>query len=69
MKYRVVVKQLIDGRFYVRCNAAPFGVASVAADSREEALEKMRKELRYQLEWCPCSGIADDLVELDLRPI
>lgn len=66
MKYRVVVKQLRDGRHHVRCHAAPLGVAETFADTREASLENMRKEIRYQLEWCPCSGIAEDLVELDI---
>jgi predicted RNase H-like HicB family nuclease len=65
MRYQVTVKQLIDGDWYARCVAAPSGVAVAQAKSKEEALENLRAEIRYQLEWCPCSGVADDYVQLD----
>lgn len=65
--YRVQLKRLMDGQWYVRCNAAPNGVAEFVADSEEAALELMRQEIRYQLEWCPCSGVADDYVELEVN--
>ncbi|RME55704.1 MAG: hypothetical protein D6795_02585 [Deltaproteobacteria bacterium] len=67
MKYRVTVKRLLDGRFYARCNTAPMGVCETTGGNREEALEKLRNEIRYQLEWCPCSGVAENFVELDVR--
>ncbi len=37
---------------------------TVKGRSREEALEKIRKEIRYRIEQCPCTGVADDFVEL-----
>jgi hypothetical protein len=38
----------------------------VSAPSREEALTKMRNELQYRSEWCPCSGAWGDTVELEV---
>ncbi|RME01901.1 MAG: hypothetical protein D6812_07230 [Deltaproteobacteria bacterium] len=67
MKYRVTVKRLLDGRVYARCNAAPMGICETTGRDRVEALEKMRNEIRYQLEWCPCSGVAEEFIELDVR--
>ncbi len=67
MRYRVRVKQLLDGDIQALCLAGPFGPVEVRAHSREEALAKMQRELHYQLEWCPCSGIAEELIELDVR--
>lgn len=66
VNFRVIVKQLTGGGYYARCNAAPRGVAEAGADTREEALEKVRNEIRYQLEYCPCSAVADDYVELQV---
>ena len=66
MKYRVVLKRLLDGKYYARCNAAPIGLAEATADTADMALEKVRDEIRYQLEWCPCSGVSADYVELDV---
>ncbi len=67
MRYRVQLKQLHDGVFYARCHAAPYGLAETHGDTSDEALDKMRQKIRYRLEWCPCSGIAEDFVELDVR--
>ena len=33
---------------------------------RAEAFAKLREEIRYRIEYCPCSGVADDFVELDV---
>jgi hypothetical protein len=30
-------------------------------------LTKMRDELQYRIEWCPCSGAAGDTVKLQVR--
>ena len=66
MRYRATVKPLIDGRYYARCNAAPQGLAEGHGSSEDSALEQLRKAIRYQLEFCPCSGVADDFVELEI---
>jgi hypothetical protein len=39
----------------------------VTAPTREEALTKMRNELQYRIELCPCSGAWGDTVELQVR--
>jgi len=36
--------------------------------SADEALAKLRDEIRYRIEYCPCSGVADDFVELEPVP-
>src|SRR5262249_56629147 len=45
----------IGTRWTVRHKSAGVGEASVSGASKEEALEKMRNELRYRLELCPCT--------------
>jgi hypothetical protein len=37
---------------------------TVKARSRDEALQKIRKEIRYRIEHCPCTGVDDDFVEV-----
>src|SRR5437867_3611089 len=32
--------------------------------TRDEALDKLRDEIRGRIELCPCSGVADDFVEI-----
>jgi hypothetical protein len=34
--------------------------------SRDEALAKLRDEIRYRIELCPCSGVADDFVQIEV---
>jgi hypothetical protein len=43
------------------------GQVEVTAPTREEAPEKMRKELRYRSEYCPCTGVTDNFVQLQVR--
>jgi hypothetical protein len=40
---------------------------AVTAASRDAALAKMRDELRYRVESCPCGGVPDGYVELEVR--
>jgi hypothetical protein len=35
--------------------------------SEAEALEKIRAEIRYRIEWCPCTGVEDDYVQLEVE--
>ena len=69
MQYRVTLKKLLDGQYYARCTAAPSGIAVTQSTTRENALEKMRSEIRYQLEWCPCSGVSNDYVRLEVMDL
>ena len=51
----------------VRYSGTDLGPVEVAAETREDALEKMRRELRYRLELCPCTGERYTDVEIELR--
>ena len=44
----------------------PVGTVQISGPSREVALTKMRDELQYRSEWCPCSGASADTVELQV---
>jgi hypothetical protein len=67
MRYLAEVKLTLNGRFYARCNAAPNGVAEAYGASADEAVDKLRKEIRYRLELCPCSGLGDQDVVVEVR--
>ncbi len=56
MKFACTVSQLASGEWSVRHVGTDVGTVEVTAGSRVEALEKMRGELRYRLEICPCTG-------------
>ncbi len=67
MKFPVTVKKLIDGTTLVRCIGTIAGEVNVVGTSREDALERARNEIRYRIEWCPCSAVSDEFVEIDVR--
>jgi hypothetical protein len=67
MKFPVTIKRLIDGTFQARSLGTIAGEVTVLAASREGALEKVTAEIRYRIEWCPCSAVGDDFVELEVR--
>jgi hypothetical protein len=56
MKFPCTISRLAGGEWSVRHEGRDVGAVEVTAGSREEALEKMRGELRYRLEICPCTG-------------
>lgn len=55
MKFRCHVTRSAD-RWQARHESVDLGKISVTAATKDEALEKLRGELRYRLELCPCTG-------------
>ena len=56
MTFYCAMTRRSDGNWSVRHSGPDLGTIEVTAASRDQALEKMRNELRYRLELCPCSG-------------
>ncbi len=56
MNFPCTVSQLPNGRWSIRYVGADVDKIEVTAGTKQEALEKMRGELRYRLELCPCTG-------------
>jgi hypothetical protein len=65
MQFEVQLTATADGEYCAVC-AEPSVVG--CGLSPTNALDRLRAELRYQLELCPCSGIADDYIELVVTP-
>lgn len=68
MQFSCQVRRLGTGGWLARHAGKEVGTVAVAADTREAALEKLRGEIRYRLEFCPCTGelyqdLAVELVE------
>jgi hypothetical protein len=66
MKLSCTISRLPNGRWQARHSGSSLGSVEVSGSSREEALTKMRNELQYRSEWCPCSGASGDIVELQV---
>ena len=67
MRFPCTLRRLTDGRWQVRHTGPAVGTVEVSADTRDQALAKMRDELRYRVELCPCSGVSDDYVQLEVQ--
>lgn len=66
VKFPVTVKRLIDGGWQAKSTGTIAGIVERTGNTREEALERISAELRYRIEWCPCSGVAPEFVELEV---
>ena len=66
MKAACTLSRMRDGSWLVRHSSSILGTVQISGPSREAALTKMRDELQYRSEWCPCSGASADTVELQV---
>jgi hypothetical protein len=60
--FRVEIRQQRDGYVVASC-ASPVCIAR--GRSEAEVLEKIRAEIRYRIELCPCTGVTDDYVQIE----
>jgi len=56
MKFRCTLVEQPRGRWLARHVSPSMGTVEASAASRRDALEKLRNEIRYRLELCPCTG-------------
>jgi hypothetical protein len=68
MKFPCTIWQQADGRWSARHAGSDVGQVEVLAATRSEAIEKLRGELRYRLELCPCSGDSYQHIEIEVVP-
>jgi hypothetical protein len=61
-----MIKRVSSG-WSLRCTRPGIGTVEVTGVSRDEAVAKMRAEIRYRVESCPCGGVPDDYVELEIE--
>jgi hypothetical protein len=67
MKAPCTVSRMSNGTWLVRHSSPRPGTVEVSASSRDETLTKMRDELQYRIELCPCSGAWGDTVVLQVQ--
>ena len=48
----------------IRHSSSALGNVEITGSSRVEALAKMRRELQYRMELCPCTGESVGAIEL-----
>jgi hypothetical protein len=54
------------GHWVARHESADLGLVTAQAGSRQEAIEKLRGELRYRLEICPCTGESYQHIDVEI---
>jgi hypothetical protein len=69
VKFPCTVKQLMDSRWQARCLGSVIGTVVAEAATRQEVLDLMRDEIRFRVEFCPCSAVSDDYVQLEVTEI
>jgi hypothetical protein len=67
VKFPVTVKQLIGGEWLAKSSGTIVGEVERTGTTRDEALKKLNAEIRYRIEWCPCSGVVEEFVELEIK--
>ena len=66
MKFPSTILLGSDGQWLLRHENPEIGRVEVKAATREQALEKLRGEIRYRIELCPCSGESYRHIEIDI---
>jgi hypothetical protein len=66
MRFACTIKRQPDGRWRIRYTGSDIGAVEATGDSRVAAIEKMRGELRYRLELCPCSGESYQHIQIEV---
>jgi hypothetical protein len=67
MKLPCTLSRLPNGQWLARHTGSSTGKVEITAPTRDEALTRMRDELQYRIEWCPCSGVSGDTVVLQVQ--
>ena len=63
-QYKARVRQEADGSWVASAVALPNCWSRAAG--RDEALAKLRDEIRYRIEYCPCTGVDDEYVRVEV---
>jgi hypothetical protein len=66
VKFPCVLTRSPTGGWSIVHESPQVGRVTTAAGTRAEAIEKMRGELRYRLELCPCSGESYQHVDVEI---
>lgn len=67
MQFPGRIEQLGDGRWRAWSSGSSAGEVEVTAGDQDEAIAKLKREIRYRIELCPCTGVDDEFVELEIE--
>lgn len=64
MRFQTSVRRTGNGQYIAKTYSSLTGDVQVTADSSDEAVGKLRAEIRYRLEYCPCTSTEDDEIQI-----
>ncbi len=65
MIYKARVTMAADGGYVASAVGLPNCWSS--GRSQEEALDKLKREIRYRIEYCPCSSVDEEYVRVEIE--
>lgn len=66
MNFTSTIIRRDDGQWSLRHESREMGRIEVTASTREQAMEKLRGEIRYRLELCPCTGESYQYIKIEI---
>ena len=66
MRFACRMSRSGEDRWDARHEGTDLGLVTATGRSRDEALEKLRQELRYRLELCPCTGESYQHIQIEI---
>jgi hypothetical protein len=66
MRFPCTIQRLATGRWSAAHDSRDVGPVAVHGASRDEAIEKLKGEIRYRLELCPCTGETWQHIEVEI---
>ena len=66
VRYVCQISRLDNGDWSVRHDSKDVGQVSARAATRDEAIEKMKNEIRYRLELCPCTAESYQHIDVEI---
>jgi hypothetical protein len=66
MRIRCRLSREAGGGWKARHESEEVGSVEVLGASREQAIEKIKGEIRYRLELCPCTGETYQHIEIEV---
>jgi hypothetical protein len=66
MRFTCTLSRIPGGQWHARHEGRDAGTVEVRATSRAEAIEKLKGEIRYRLELCPCTGETYQHIDVEI---
>jgi hypothetical protein len=66
MRFRCTLRQDLGGAWRASHESREIGAVEAQADTRQEAIEKLRGEIRFRLELCPCTGETWQHIDIEI---